>query len=655
MSEEKRDQRLEQEALEEDYFGFDLGDGESAVAWLGSEGVGAPLMLEIAGRKSLLTALGRRGEATLIGEQAYLADVDQLFVRFKSRFLSDPQGVGPLIRQFAARVLEEIRGAGRMGESSSFFIGCPSGWRAPEREKYRLLFLEAGFPHVEVVSESRAAFLFVRESGELRLPGEALTKPALVIDAGSSTTDFTFIRQLKAVEVYDFGENHLGGGLIDQALLEACVRRHPQSERVRRILRECPQYAARCELEARKVKEMYFTRRMQQSEGLYALPCESSVKLYYESPPIRLDISCDENCMQEILRKPLEALGGASYLDAYRQALKNARKQLDRDLPQLVLLTGGASRMDFMAREARQVFAQAQLVTGAEPEFSIARGLCYALRIDRRTQIFQRDIKALIDSDQVEDIVQEALPALFSAIAPAVARELVEEVAPAAFRRWKRGELKTIDQMSQAMRDHLSQSLSAGALKDQLEGVTRTWLEMVRPQLEALTDPICARCHLPFTSLRLNPHAPVDAACLDIDAGSMVNLDLIQTVVDVVVASVVAMLLGGGGVALMMAGPLGLVVSFAIGFVASRLGTSLARQHIGGFNMPLFMRGLFTERAFRRSLATREGEMTQGIDQQLKRLMEGPDPAVTAMNGQISSAIEGQLNEMAERARLLIR
>lgn len=654
MNEAKNRYFEQEDQSRQDCFGFDLGDGESAVAWLDSQGAGSPLMLEIAGRKSLLTALGLRNGEVLIGEQACLAEVDQLHLRFKSRFLTDPEASG-LVRQFAARVLEDIRRSGRLGPNSAFFIGCPSGWREAQRENYRRLFVEAGFPQPEVVSESRAAFLFARESGELPVSDDQLRQPALVIDAGSSTTDFTFIRELQAVEVADFGENRLGGGLIDQALLAKCISRHPQAQRVRQVLSQCPQYAARCELEARKVKEMYFTRLTQLEAGQWALPCESSVKLYYDNPPLRLDIGCDRTDMEDILSSPMTALGGLSYLAAYRRALESAKAALGGDSPLLILLTGGASRMDFMARAAKEVFPNARLVTGAEPEFSIARGLCYALRIDRRTRRFQRDVKALIDSDQVEDIVAGALPSLFATIAPVLAESLVQEAAPAAFRRWKRGELKTIDQMSQAMKEHLAQSLAQGLLKASLEKTTRSWLEGVRPQLEALTDPICARCHLPLTSLRLAPHAPVDAARLDIDAGSMVNLDLIQTVVDVAVAALVAALLGGGGIALLMAGPVGLAVSFVIGFVASRLGTSLARQHLGGFNMPLFMRSLFTERAFRRSLASREGEIAQSIHHQLRSLLEGPDPSVLDMHRQISDAIEAQLTSMAQRARLLIR
>ncbi len=654
MNHEELNDLSREATSQQNCFGFDLGDGESAVAWLDGQGTGAPLMLEIAGRKSLLTALGISQGQALIGEQACLAEVDQLYLRFKSRFLTDP-AAADLVGRFAARVLEDIRRCGRLGPDSAFFIGCPSGWREADRARYRQVFAQAGFPHAEVVSESRAAFLFARESGELPVSDDQLRQTALVIDAGSSTTDFTFIRELRTVAVEDFGENRLGGGLIDQALLERCVARHPQAARVRRVLSQCPPYAARCELEARKVKEMYFSRLLQERAGQWALPCESSVKLYYEDPPLRLDIRCDGEDMEKILSSPMAALGGRSYLAAYRQALEEAKAALRGDSPLLILLTGGASRMDFMAQTARQVFPGARLVAGAEPEFSIARGLCYALRIDRRTQQFARDVKALIDSDQVEDIVAAALPSLFSAIAPVLAQSLIQEAAPAAFRRWKRGELKTLDHMSQSIKDYLAESLAGGLLKAALEKTTRTWLEGVRPRLEALTDPICARCRLPLASLRLSPHAPVDAARLDIDAGSMVNLDLIQTVVDVAVAALIAALLGGGGIALLMAGPAGLAVSFVIGFVASRLGTSLARQHLGQFNMPLFMRALFTERAFRRSLAGREGEIAQSIHAQLRTLLEGPDPAVLAMHRQISQAIEDQLTDMAQRARLLIR
>jgi hypothetical protein len=420
------------------------------------------------------------------------------------------------------------------------------------------------------------------------------------------------------------------------------------------VFKACPPYEARCELEARKVKEMYFTRRMQGAGGAYRLPCESSVKLYYEDPPVRLDIACDEALMEDILDAPMALLKGQSYRGAYRQALKQAGEALGSEKPELILLTGGASRMDFMGRIAGEVFPQARLLVGAEPEFSIARGLCYALRIDRRTQRFEEDVRALIASDKVEDIVDRELPGLFEGIAPVLAEELVEEIGPTAFRRWKRGEIATMDDMSRAMGEHLSASLREGALKEGLQQVTRNWIDGIRPELEALTDPICLRCHLPAASLRIRADAPTQAGNLSIDAEALVNLNLLQTLVDLVVAMLVAMLLGGSGTALLMAGPLGLAISFVIGFVASRLGTTLLRSRAGGLNLPMALRALFSQAAFRRALKRRQGELARDIRDKLQPAGAGSGPAARELSAGISQAIERQLSDMAQRARLLI-
>lgn len=54
---------------------------------------------------------------------------------------------------------------------------------------------------------------------------------------------------------------------------------------------------------------MYFTRLTQLEAGQWALPCESSVKLYYDNPPLRLDIGCDRTDMEDILSSPMTALG----------------------------------------------------------------------------------------------------------------------------------------------------------------------------------------------------------------------------------------------------------------------------------------------------------------------------------------------------------
>jgi len=50
--------------------GFDLGDGESAVALLDSDSTVEPRMLPIGGRASVLSAVGTKDGRIVVGEEA---------------------------------------------------------------------------------------------------------------------------------------------------------------------------------------------------------------------------------------------------------------------------------------------------------------------------------------------------------------------------------------------------------------------------------------------------------------------------------------------------------------------------------------------------------------------------------------------------------
>ena len=75
----------------EQYYGFDLGDAESAIARLKHEDAGTPEILPVRDAGSFITAYARleSGEL-LIGESAcYDTHAVQRAIRFKSRFLTD--------------------------------------------------------------------------------------------------------------------------------------------------------------------------------------------------------------------------------------------------------------------------------------------------------------------------------------------------------------------------------------------------------------------------------------------------------------------------------------------------------------------------------------------------------------------------------------
>ena len=151
--------------------GFDLGDGESAVAVLDGESTVEPRMLPLLGRVSLISAVGTRDGRIVVGEQAsVLAGAQDAQVRFKSRYLVDAQAHAA-VRAFAQGVMAELVRAepGLMAEVSRTVVGCPAGWGEGRRQQYAALMESAGFPNVSVVPEPRAAFLYARHARGLRV------------------------------------------------------------------------------------------------------------------------------------------------------------------------------------------------------------------------------------------------------------------------------------------------------------------------------------------------------------------------------------------------------------------------------------------------------------------------------------------------------
>ena len=88
------------------FYGFDLGDAESALSLLEKNSEIAPTILEVEGVRSFITAYAALSDGTLlIGENAcYAHGAKKRKLRFKSRFLKD-SSVEQDIRSFAAGVL----------------------------------------------------------------------------------------------------------------------------------------------------------------------------------------------------------------------------------------------------------------------------------------------------------------------------------------------------------------------------------------------------------------------------------------------------------------------------------------------------------------------------------------------------------------------
>ncbi len=639
-----------------DYFGFDLGDGESAIAWARPGKRTEPQMIELCGRKSIITAIGQhRTRGMMLGEEAcHSGSMEWLDVRFKSRYLTDEENAGQRIEQFARAVLKLLMDDGRLKDEQSafFFIGCPSGWNEEVRARYKQHFVNAGMVNCEIISESRAAFMFARESGELSVSDDLLTRPTLIIDAGSSTTDFTYVADLneRSLKVSDFGEIALGGGVIDRLVLDMNLQRSEHHREIAEVLGKYRAYAAKCEFEARRVKEMYFSQQLRAGSMI----CESAVKLYAGHTPLTLDISLSDLDMKRIFKQPVKELGGQSFEGAYRKALVQAKGELSEAPPEVVLLTGGASRMPMMKSIAQEIFPDAQILRGLEPEYAIARGLCHALRIDQKTQGFMEAVQRLIRSDEMENLVMNRMGELYEAVSQTMTDQLIEDIVPQEFARWHSGGIRTINDISEEITKALYRKLKSGQLRDALYPAIGEWIMQIRPEIEQMTDPICDEYDLPRTSLRLPVTLAIQPSQLKIDAGELIRMDEFKAVVDVAAAAVVAGLMGGGGVALLASGLPGLIAGFVLGLIAAVIGMEAAQRLLYKSDIPEKVRKLFPGKLFAKMIKARRSSLQQNVYAQLMKELSPPTESVLHTVNTIAHSIEHQLESMMARATLLI-
>lgn len=630
--------------------GFDLGHGESAVALAMLSATVEPQILDVHGTRSILTAVARHPiRGVLIGDDAYLSrNVSNLHIAFKSPAVERREVREP-ISLFVGKVLELLVHDRKItgGEATLFFVGCPSGWSEPVRSRYAALLRDAGMARVTVWPESRAALVYAREAGYI---SQDLAEGAiLIVDIGSSTTDFTAVQNLE-IRISDFGQNALGGGLLDKAMLDRTVASHPRHAELRRIFAAHPVYATICELECRKVKEMYFAN----PEMWQDTPASRSVRLE-TTPPLYVDIAITPGGMTELLMAPLPQLQGRSWYAAFREALLQAKERMREEPPHLVLLTGGASRMAFTADLCAEVVPQARIVRGAEPEFAIARGLASAGRVELKTAAFRAEIERLLASGKLRQTVEERLASLLQAVAVFLAQRLSAHTVLPAFRDWQKGRIRTLTELEQAIPSRAVEWLASVDGKLLLAQVVSVWFADLLPGVEKLTDPICDTYQIPHAALSvpafLNMRHLAEVPEGMVDMGNMTFLGDIGTLVTVLGSIIIAKILGGGGTALLLPGPLGLLIGLVIGLVTLSLGKGMMIDWLKGMELPTLARGLIAESRVEAALMKQQGEFTEKIREALSTHL----PVFNEFLDAIARSITAALHQAADRAVLLIR
>lgn len=572
-----------------EFIGFDLGHGDSAVASCRLVGRVAPEIVDVLGRSgSFVTAVARTrdeagGERIAIGDSAPLQD-GRVWVAFKSRNLGDPAVREPM-RLFAGEVARRVAQSRGHGGRTVFryVVGCPSGWSTPVRQQYEALLREAGLDDVQVIPESRAALLHAREAADIA-GKDRLGGGVLIVDVGSSTTDFTLVDDMTSTTPLDFGDNALGAGLFDTMIYEHAIEQHPMAAEIRAALADPANSRWRvwCELKCRAAKEQFF------SAGS-AMP-----ELVRIKAGVVLEIEVTPELMDQILARPLPVLGGLSWPDAFRRRLQEIRAARKDRPPGLVLLTGGGARMAFVQRLCEAEFPDAIVERGNEPQFAIARGLAWFAKVQAKVELFREEARATLTTGALEGIVRDRLSSLIRIFATYLADPLIERALIPSAVAWRAGQVRRLNDIPEVMAERSREWLASPEGRELLLKGFAAWFVEVRPELEAITNPLCdkygiARTDLSIAAIRWEGGSPA----LVIDVVGI--YDTIASLVSIIAGSMVGMLVGGTGLHLLMAGPLGVVIGFVLGAVVLYGGWQATKDWVADADIPQALRYLVTE------------------------------------------------------------
>lgn len=633
-----------------EFIGYDLGHGETALGRAYSHSMREPEILEYRGERSFVTAVARTDKGVRIGADALnlaalaeagLGRSDDVWVKFKSRSL-DVDRVKTPTQLFTKALFDHLEKEGRIegGTKSQYLIGCPSGWDEPTRAAYREIFQAAGLKDVRIIAESRAALMTALEQGYVSL--DAARKTVLIVDIGSSTTDFTYCHNMNAEDV---GHNVLGSGLLDAQIFDLNLARQDKQSRIKALIDKHPHYRPIMEYWCRQVKEAFFNGEGHKVEIIKRLPVDGG---------LLFEMSLNAEDAQLILSAPQEALNGYSWRQAFDYALREAVEELGGRAPETVLLTGGASRLPLVLPACEAAFPQARIIRGAEPEFAIARGLAWLGRFETLHQNFQSAVGHLLsDTGPIYVKARASSKDLGARLAPALVDGLSESCILPAFQSWRRGDVARLSEVEEHLKLNVQAWLSSAESQDILKPIITDWFVDLQRKIETDTDPLCRAHGLPAMVLSLDdsPHVNRHLEGLSVKAPQVASLEsdtaLMGTTLSTILAGVI--LAKANLLAPLLANPIGLVIGAAMAggmFIAGKKGLEGKFRHA---NLPVPIRQIMTNSRIRKAIKKQRSSLITAV------ASAWDEAAQAEFTAQLTDMLEQALSERADsRARLFL-
>lgn len=406
--------------------GIDFGHGETSAGFVISDNaIGNEvnmLDLRLVGEETVIPSIVciMPSEEVVIAPSAYqIAKSSEIGISFKDPLVGNDRysQITPenyrYFKLFLTKAYESIKSnqnnplhTSEEGENDFLvYIACPSGWDKEQIDAYRKFTnSECGIPVVDIVKESRAAYIAARRSvtGGIRTQGGNV----LVIDFGSSTIDFTYFNNDNRFEPVHEGYK-LGARMVEERFLQYLKEHENEArENITMVESQCGEIKGRNVLlyEIRKLKEEYFVSPNQDvfllSIDLKKLLLDRSLAGRYIEPS-----SGNGYTKQEVL----DIL--SDYIDKLSDMLDDFLTKEGVTSVDKVILTGGASRMfffkDLVSKKYDVHKENETLIVDLNPSVTISRGISAFGFMNEKSETNEKPLW-----NDVNNFIENSLPVI---------------------------------------------------------------------------------------------------------------------------------------------------------------------------------------------------------------------------------------------------
>ncbi len=483
-------------------------------------------------------------------------------------------------------------------------LGVPSEAHGPFRARVSQIAREAGYGDVRLVDEPKGALLHHLWHKDFS-PEEA-RRGILVIDFGGGTCDFAFLQSLQVS--HSWGDMELGGRLFDDLFFQWLLEQNPG---ILKTMEKAGDTYYVHSYVCREVKEFFSltmardrTEKVNKSVGRYGSlrgmdwpGFTERATHYLPSPTFVLNMESMGVRAKRILQRQQEI----DLIDWFRTSLSHglAEKAVATDQISRVILAGGSSQWPFVPDVVTETLGlqRSRLMRSDRPYAVISQGLAILPALQRSFEETREKLRQDLPRFcrvQVRPLVERVTDSYVAGVAADVTSEVFDRtIRPVVEEFREKGgsvkilresvsaQVKANEGRFRAIIEKRMHTLRRG-LPGELNELLRDWFESYG--LSVGERPIDETQQTAVGQAFVQPDTP------DLYGGIM---ETVGWFVVALAATVAASISGGGGLALLAAGPAGWIAGAVIGaavtFLAVRYGMTRAKELADTWNAPAWI------------------------------------------------------------------